>query len=195
MKNLTPKQVLFCKEYLVDKNATQAALRAGYSPRTAEAIGRENIHKPTIANRIQKELDRQAVRIECSADKVIQEICKLAFVNAEELLDEYGKPKNIEQMPKNLTACISSLDFDAMTGKVTKIRLWDKKGALEMLARHFELLGDEKNKEKKDGDSYLLQIIDSFNGNGNGHKKLSPEEVEQISQVREVIQTNLRSEN
>ena len=50
MSKLTPKQEKFCREYIIDLNATQAAIRAGYSKKTAQEIGSENLSKPMIAN-------------------------------------------------------------------------------------------------------------------------------------------------
>lgn len=73
---MTPKQEAFVREYLVDKNATQAAIRAGYSPRTAEAIGSENLRKPLIRTAVRRELDAQAKRTLITADKVLLDIQK-----------------------------------------------------------------------------------------------------------------------
>lgn len=71
---LTKKQKLFIKEYLKDLNATKAAERAGYSKNTAYAIGFENLKKPKIAERIQKEMDKRSERIELDADNILEGI-------------------------------------------------------------------------------------------------------------------------
>ena len=71
---MTPKQRLFVKEYLVDLNATQAAIRAGYSEKTAAAIGAENLTKPEIAAAIQQMMDDRSQRTEITADYVLQSI-------------------------------------------------------------------------------------------------------------------------
>ena len=68
---MTPKQKLFCEEYLVDLNATQAAVRAGYSARTAHAIGQENLRKPIIADAVAAAQAERMERILLDADDVI----------------------------------------------------------------------------------------------------------------------------
>lgn len=76
---LKPKQKTFVLEYLKDKNATQAAIRAGYSKHTAHAIGQENLRKPTIAKAVEEALAKQALRCEISADRTVKEIADIAF--------------------------------------------------------------------------------------------------------------------
>lgn len=73
-KKLTEKQKLFCKEYMKDLNATQAAIRAGYSKDTAKEIGYENLTKPHLAEHIQKQMDKRSKRIEITADYVLEVI-------------------------------------------------------------------------------------------------------------------------
>ena len=72
MKGLTQKQGCFVKEFLVDLNATQAAIRAGYSEKTARVIGPENLSKPVIREAIRDALGERAERTELSADEVIE---------------------------------------------------------------------------------------------------------------------------
>lgn len=71
---MRPKQEMFVKEYLVDLNATQAAIRAGYSQKTAYAIGEENLRKPEIAEAIQKAMDKRAEKVEINAEYVLNGI-------------------------------------------------------------------------------------------------------------------------
>lgn len=74
MSNLTAKQEMFCKEYLVDLNATQAAIRAGYSKKTANVIGPENLAKPCISQYIQELMNKRSERVEISSDWVLKGI-------------------------------------------------------------------------------------------------------------------------
>lgn len=69
---MTTKQRLFCDEYLIDMNATQAAIRAGYSKKTAHAIGLENLEKPLIKEYIQKRLEEKESRLIAKQDEVLQ---------------------------------------------------------------------------------------------------------------------------
>lgn len=71
---LTAKQDLFVKEYLVDLNATQAAIRAGYSEKTAAQIGDENLRKPQIARAVQEAMNKRAERTQVDADYVLRTI-------------------------------------------------------------------------------------------------------------------------
>lgn len=76
---MTPKQRQFVAEYLVDLNATRAAIRAGYSARTAASIGQENLTKPEIASAIRSAQEARAERTEITADRVLKELAKIGF--------------------------------------------------------------------------------------------------------------------
>ena len=71
---MTPKQQRFVEEYLVDLNATQAAIRSGYSPRTAKAIGHENLTKPDVSTAIAEAQFQRSMRTEITADWVVKEL-------------------------------------------------------------------------------------------------------------------------
>ena len=81
---LNAKQTLFVLEYLVDLNATQAAIRAGYSERTAFRIGTENLHKPAIKSAIAAEIEKRKIRITFTADQVLEELARIGFLCANE---------------------------------------------------------------------------------------------------------------
>lgn len=74
MKELTAKQEMFCREYLVDLNGTQAAIRAGYSEKTAGQIAEENLRKPEIASYVQSLMDERAKTVKITADDVLGDI-------------------------------------------------------------------------------------------------------------------------
>ena len=94
LKKLTPKQELFCLEYIVDLNATQAAIRAGYSKKTAKEMGYENLTKPHISTRIAGLADIRAKRAEKSADDVIKELESVGFYRIGDIVEwnESGTP-------------------------------------------------------------------------------------------------------
>lgn len=71
---LTDKQKMFCREYLIDLNATQAAMRAGYSKKTAGSISTENLQKPLIQAELARLMDKRAAKVEISAEYVLQTI-------------------------------------------------------------------------------------------------------------------------
>lgn len=161
--HLTPKQAQFVIEYLIDLNATQAAIRAGYSESSAGSIGEENLTKPEIAKEIQYQMDARATRTLITADKVLHEMFGLASVDINECFDDNGDMKPLNQMPLNVRKAISSIEIDAIyemqddtsivsgpkrrrkveVGQTKKIRFWDKAKNLENLARHLKLLTDK----------------------------------------------------
>lgn len=83
MANLTPKQQRFVDEYLIDLNATQAAIRAGYSEKTAKEIGSENLTKPNIAKAIQEAQENLSNKTQLTVDMVVQGLLKEAQDYAE----------------------------------------------------------------------------------------------------------------
>lgn len=83
MTKLTDKQKMFVEEYLVDLNATQAAIRAGYSEKTAKQMGCENLSKPDVQDAIQKGMDKRTKRTRLEADSILNGIASIAY-NEEE---------------------------------------------------------------------------------------------------------------
>ncbi|MAE86325.1 MAG: hypothetical protein CMB80_26560 [Flammeovirgaceae bacterium] len=90
MAKLTAKQEMFCLEYLKDLNATQAAVRSGYSEKTARAIGTENLAKPAISEYIAKLQKERSERLEIDADWVLKEAARCFSVNSKSKLNESG---------------------------------------------------------------------------------------------------------
>ena len=84
-KGLTPKQLRFIEEYLIDLNATQAAIRAGYSKKTARQMGTENLSKPAIQSALQKAMDARSERTAITQDYVLHTI--------QDTVDKCGKKK------------------------------------------------------------------------------------------------------
>lgn len=79
MAKLTAKQERFCTEYIIDLNATQAAIRAGYSVKTANRIASENLSKPDIQRKIQELQQERAERTEITQDRVLKELAGIGF--------------------------------------------------------------------------------------------------------------------
>lgn len=153
IEELTEKQKMFCKEYLIDLNATQAAIRAGYSERSAKEIGCENLTKPNIQLYIQQLMDKRSNRLEITADKVLQEIAKLAFGNVKNLYDESGKLKKIEDIEEEVAATIQEVYHEEIGDAVVKrkYKTADKKASLELLGKYLKLFSDKIELTGKDG--------------------------------------------
>ena len=106
MPELTPKQALFVKEYLIDLNATQAAIRAGYSNNRADAMGHENLRKPVIASAIQAAMDARSLKVELTAADVLRDI---NAVKADAMRKTYDKDGN--EVMANHTAALKALEL------------------------------------------------------------------------------------
>lgn len=161
--NLNFRQAAFVNEYLVDLNATQAAIRAGYSKETAAVIGHENLRKPNIREAIQKAMDIRAERTKITADRVIAELGKISFVDVRKIVTNTGHLQNLQDIDDETAAAIQSVELvTRQTGEedengrkivesVHKIRLVDKKGSLDTLAKHLKLLTDKVEHSGPDG--------------------------------------------
>ena len=162
---MTQKQKRFVEEYLIDLNATQAAIRAGYSPETAGAIGAENLKKPQIQNAIAREMADRSRRTGVNADRVVLELARIAFANAGDLIDA-GDATLKDDASRDDLAAIQSIKVKDMgdMGIEREIRMADKLKALELLGRHLGIFNDRL---RLDGrldtgklDSILAQLKD-----------------------------------
>ena len=145
---MTKKQKRFIEEYLIDLNATQAAIRAGYSPDTAKAIGCENLTKPDIRAHIDRAMAERSKRTGVNADRVVQELAKIAFVNATEVIDPKTATVREDALPED-TAAIQSVKVKSFgeDGLEREIKMADKLKALEMLGRHLGMFKDKMDIE------------------------------------------------
>lgn len=137
--SLTAKQARFVQEYLIDLNATQAAIRAGYSKKTAKSIGQENLTKPDIHAAIAAQQRSREVRANATAEDVLREINRLAMFDPADLADVRG-PKDIKNLPENVRRAIVGWSYDRQGRFQLKTA---KEGAIEMLARHHSLFNDK----------------------------------------------------
>jgi phage terminase small subunit len=144
------KQQRFVAEYLVDLNATQAAIRAGYSAKTAEQQGPRLLGNAEIASAVAGKKATQLDRADLTAVRVLEELRRLVFSNVQDLFDADGNLKPIQSLTREQAACISSLEVikknaeagDGHIDVVHKLKVWDKTRSLEMAAKHFKLLTD-----------------------------------------------------
>lgn len=162
---MTKKQKLFCEEYLIDLNATQAAIRAGYSPDTAGAIGAENLTKPEIQRAVAQAMAERSRRTGVNAERVVLELAKVAFVNVGNVIDATDATLKEDAAPEDLAA-IQSIKVKDMgeMGIEREIRMADKLKALELLGRHLGMFNDKMRLDAKLDtgklDSILAQLQD-----------------------------------
>ncbi|PHS59306.1 MAG: terminase small subunit [Alteromonas sp.] len=152
IKKLTKKQELFVSEYLVDLNATQAAIRAGYSKKTACETGNENLRKPNIQDAISKAQNKRLEKNEVNADYVLKRLIEIDEMDVADILDDSGHIKAITQWPKTWRRTISGLDIqELMMGEVKtvlrKIKWPDKVKNLELLGKHIDVQAFKEKRE------------------------------------------------
>jgi len=168
--SLTPKQQRFSAEYLVDLNATQAARRAGYSPKTSADIGRQLLRKTPVAELIQAAMAERSARTEITQDRVLHEVARLAFLDIRKAFNTNGTLKPLHEMDDDTAAALAGLDAielredGAPVGSIKKLKLADKKGALELLMRHMGMLND-KMRLQGDAENPLSLLIKQIQGN------------------------------
>ena len=104
---MTNKQARFVEEYLIDLNATQAAIRAGYSPNTAQEIGAENLKKPMIKAAVDAAMAERSTRTGVNQDRVVRELARIAFVKITDVANSDGTIKT--DASDDDLACIESI--------------------------------------------------------------------------------------
>jgi phage terminase small subunit len=152
VNGLLPKQAKFVAEYLISGNATQAALAAGYSAKTAYKIGAENLRKPQIASLLEQKQsviaasqDERLAAMELTKERVQREIARIAFFDARKMFAQDGTPLAITELDDDTAACIVGLDVleewvghgedRVLVGHVKKYKIANKNVALDQASK------------------------------------------------------------
>ena len=160
---LNAKQERFCEEYLVDLNATQAAIRAGYSVKTAKSQGSRLLTNADVSARVDALKAERSKRTEITADRVLRELARVAFVDPTDVL-EMAKAKVRPDVTDHDRAVIAGVKVKYIPvkqydedGEMTvvdaierEVKLADKLRALDMLAKHLNMY--EKGQQQGDGE-------------------------------------------
>lgn len=171
-EDMTDKQQRFIEEYLIDLNATQAAIRAGYSTKTAEQIGFQLLNKTSVSEEIKKKMAERSKRTGINADRVLDELAKIAFANAKDIINfedaSVRKGANEDDL-----ACVQSVKVKKQTSdkgelEERQVTMYDKKAALELLGRHLgmwkdkvEVSGIDEEKSKLDNILNQMRVMGS----------------------------------
>jgi len=137
---LRPRQARFVAEYLLDLNATQAAVRAGYGARNAKSQGSRLLKRDDVRAAVDAAIAARARRIEVSQDRVLLEYARLAFSDMRRFMD-WG-PRGVVlkdggALDADETACVAEVsESKTAAGGTVRLKLHDKRGALDSLARH-----------------------------------------------------------
>jgi len=150
---LNDNQLAFCQYYIQDFNATQAAIKAGYSAKTAKSIASTLLTKINIQAQVNKFVNERKVRTQIDSDTVLLELLKIAKSDIRRVLDDNCGIKKISDIDDDTAACISSIEVDEIQdfdrgdkvfiGFSKKVKLWDKMKALDLLGKHLRLFGDK----------------------------------------------------
>lgn len=153
---MTPKQDRFVAEYLANGlNATQAAIAAGYSEKTAQQQGSRLLLNPDVAAAVSGKTTQLMDRLEITAEMVLQEIGKLAFFDPGKLFNSDGSMKQISEIDDRSRVCLAGFDVCELFegtgddkhafGLLKKVKYVDKTRNLEMLGRYFKLFSGDKD--------------------------------------------------
>lgn len=170
MSELNAKQLRFVQEYLLDLNATQAAIRAGYSAKTAAATGAENLRKPHIAQAIAEAQYKRATRTETDAAFVLKRLADEVTADIADLYDEHGSIKPIKEWPLIWRQGLVSSVKVAEEGDgvvVREIKLSDRIKRLELLGKHISVnaFREQVGHGDPEGNPLPAPIVDELSKN------------------------------
>lgn len=192
VKTLTPKVIAFVQEYLRDFNGRQAAIRAGYSQKTADQAASRLLRSPAVKSALNKQStvakvqeQAQAInRMELTVERTRLEIARIAYFDPRKLFAKDGRPLSIAELDDDTAAVIAGLDvLEAFEGsgedrvKVGEIKKWklaDKNAALDKAAK---ILGDYSidNKQKAQPLAEALAgFVSQIHQSGAGRVKFVP---------------------
>jgi len=174
---LTARQSRFAAEYLLDLNATQAAVRAGYSSRTAESTGPRLLGKMHVAEAVRAAMEKREQRTGITQDRVLQELARIAFFDIRTLYREDGSLKKPSELDDDAAAALAGVDVVEMAGGMgidagegdvkhvpaytKKARVFNKNTALANAMRH---LGMMKDKVEHCGNLAIHQLLADVDG-------------------------------
>lgn len=154
---LTPKQERFCEEYLVDLNATQAAIRAGYSEDSARQIASDLLAKHDIQDKISELRKILSEQTGITVQRVLNELAKVGFSNIQDFIEPGNTFKDATKIDADKAAALESIkvivtEWEGGTKTSTQFKLYDKISALEKLGRHLGIF-------EKDNEQGRIKII------------------------------------
>lgn len=145
-RQLSEQRQRFVDEYLIDLCGTQAAIRAGYSPKTANEQAARLLANVSIQEAISKAMAKRSKRTGINQDRVVLELAKIALVNMADIVDSYGKIKDTAKADD--LACIESIKYkssksDTGSSEEREVKIASKLKALELLGKHLGMWNDK----------------------------------------------------
>jgi phage terminase small subunit len=183
---LTPKQQVFVAEYLVDLNATKAAIRAGYVEKSAHVHASRMLRNAKVSDAIAEAMSARSQRTEITIDRVLKEYARLAFLDIRKAFDKDGNLLPIHDIDDDTAAAIAGLEVESLLGSIDveveletqtqggalkrsrakkvigrlhKIKLADKKGALDSIAKHLGMFIERTEISTKNGEPLIVMTL------------------------------------
>lgn len=151
---LLPRERRFLREYMVDFNGTQAALRAGFTGKRPEVAASRMLAKPTVRAELQRRQDQIAARLEVTVERVLKEQAAIAFSDPRRMFNADGTLKPIHELDDASAAALAGIETEALfegsgadrthVGTLSKIKRWDKGKALEHLSKFLGIIKDQE---------------------------------------------------
>lgn len=146
---MTPRQKRFVEEYLIDLDAKNAAIRAGYSPVTAGNASVNILRRPEVRAAVEAAQGARAAQLRVDADRVLAELARIAFFDPRRLFGPDGQPLPLSALDADAAAALSTMELRVQDGATAvRYRAFDKLKALELLCRH---LGMERAAPEEGG--------------------------------------------
>ena len=150
---LKDKQEAFCREYIIDLNATQACIRVGYSAKTANRTGCYLLTNPDIQARISELTKQRNQKAEINAQYVLNRLVEIDLLDVADILDDDGNMLPVKQWPISWRRSITGIDVQSiMSGDVEavikKIKWPDKLRNLELLGKHINVNAFSRSEEE-----------------------------------------------
>lgn len=152
--NLNPKRQLFIAAYIVDLNATKAAIAAGYSAKTAGQIGARLLKNVEISSEIERRLGQSLEKAQLTVERVDKELARLAFSDVRALFDDKGQLLAPKDLPEDAARAVAAIEVTEefkghgevreRVGYTKKVKLWDKGSALALAMKRLGMIQESK---------------------------------------------------
>lgn len=179
---LTDQQEMFCREYLVDFNGTQAAIRAGYSEKSAYSQAHDLLKNDAVADLLRKLAQKRSEKVEVKSDEVLREMMRMGYSDVRGIFNDKGAVLPMAEWSDDMARAIAYIEVDEiyendhgqklcdacdkqiyehLVGHTKKIKLWPKDRAVEMLAKNQKLLTEKHEHSGPDGLPLNAKLTDA----------------------------------
>lgn len=142
---LTAKQLMFCELFLIYRDGKRSAIEAGFSPKTAEQAASRLLRNVKVKAHLDSKTEKVFDKLEITHERVMREYARLAFSDIRQYFNEDGALKPLHELSDDAAAALSSVETDELSeyidgvkvklGETRKIKVWDKRGALDSICK------------------------------------------------------------